>query len=111
MVIWVLFNSSNFMETVNNTPWIDFDKPPMETEDFFSSLVKNNGFKRIAPHIVFYDDPEGVDMITVSVMPGVVVITADGKNHIPSFDLIQIRSTARPRYFWEGVLQDVLAHF
>lgn len=81
---------------------------PMTRKQFVDHLIKENKFRLIAPSTLLYEDER--DVIIVSIRPGIVIITGDGNGVVPNWNIIQIRDNP-DCFFWDGVLQDVLAKF
>ena len=71
-------------------------------------MIEKNGFKLTGPHTLVYQDD--IDLITVYLERGVVIILADGKNVVSSWNIIQVFE-GPDTYFWDSVLQDVLHKF
>ncbi len=80
----------------------------MTREEFCAHLIQKNGFKLIGPHTLVYQDD--IDLITVYLERGLVIILADGKNVVASWNIIQV-CEGSDTYFWDMVLQDVLHKF
>jgi hypothetical protein len=81
-------------------------KKPITKQGLITHLVEKNGFKQIAPQTFLYKD--NVDVITVSFRDGVIIITGDGVNVIPSWKIIPITNWEG---FWDNVLQEILVLF
>ena len=81
---------------------------PMTKDDFIKNLIERNSFELLTPHLLRYED--GVDIITVALRPGVVIIPGDGPSVVPNWNMIQVRE-GPDTYFWESTYQQVLAKF
>ena len=83
------------------------DKPMTQTE-FIVHLVKKNGFKLIAPWTLLYKDKK--DVIVVSIRENVVIITSDGPQVVPMWQIRPLYE-GPDKFFWDEVLQEVLGFF
>ena len=81
---------------------------PMSKQAFIAHLVQKNGFKRLTPTLLQYQDT--TDIVTVAIRDGVVIIIGDGPNVVPNWNMIQVRE-GPDTFFWDVVLQNVLAKF
>lgn len=62
------------------------------------------GFNQFAPHTYLYHDER--DTITVYVLPSVVIVTGDGPEVIPTYNVLQVRERDHD---WEDTLQLILS--